>query len=159
MHQRTDLQKNLARAIAEGVNEPVYFGRLNHCKLKKINCLRTQQKLFSLKNAHIFIYPSVLAKLQEKRMGLDKLAPMKIADIAYSLLHGKRTRIFISKYSHIQVLVKVGKRVSRVAYVSEYFSSTVLKSVYYVPNFRLARQMHTKKNTLDGRTFPSSNSS
>jgi hypothetical protein len=148
MNKRTQIQKNLARAIGEGTALPVYFGHLSKRKCLQINALRVENGLLPISDLGIYIYPSVLNKMQIKRIGTDKLTAEQIADIAYSALHNTRSRIFPSKNPLAQLLWQVREQTSYVVFLGGYNNAFSIKSIF--PTFTekvLRKFVHNKKNT------------
>jgi hypothetical protein len=154
MHQRTDLQKNLARAIAVGTDRPIYFGKLDKKKYKQINELRVQSGLLPVLNLSLYVYPNVIHKLHAKRIGMDKLTGEQIVDIAYSALHNSTSRIFPSKNPLAQMVWQVRERTSYLVFVGGYENAFSVKSIFPVFTEKVIKKfVRIKKTPRMGGAF------
>ena len=154
MNKRTQIQKNLARAIAEGTSEPVYFGKFRQKKLAQINALRKKNSQTPITSNEIYIYVGVILKLRDKRIYVDHLTPYQVADIAYSAVHNRKSRVLQSKYPHIQVVVKTKEGLSYLAFISEHKTTVSLKSTYPVKNDRVLENICGTKKHLGWTHIP-----
>ncbi len=140
----------MTKAIEFGSDSPIYFGELSKKKFNQINQILANNNLPLLEGRNIFIYPNVINKLSEKRVQLNKLSPDIVADIAFSAIHNKNSKVLTTAFPHIQSLVKVNNLdISNIAFIGNFNYETSVKSIYKIETKRI-------KNTLGGPASPPS---
>lgn len=142
---RTKIRNDLAKKILSGSEEPVFFGNLSQAKLEAINRIRKSQGIEQIMDGSVYVYPNVLKKLLEKRVRIDKMSPDQVADMAYSAIHNKKSKVLSSKYPQIQALIRSGE-ISNLAFVGKSPNADVsLKSVYKNRTESLPRTLSKEK--------------
>lgn len=149
---RTAIQKSLAKAIEHGINAPLYFGKVSKPKLEELNKIRTRLGKPLLEGEELYVFPRVIKKFRELRIELDKMTPDEVADIAYSAVHGTRSKVLESKYPQNQAIVSFRKDLSNLAIIGQARNKmTSLKSAYPKETERI-------RQALGGGGFPPSGS-
>lgn len=147
---RTDIQNSLAKALDDGTTQPVNFGKLDRAKFNRVNELLTARGLEPMQSPDVLVHPAVVEKLRRNRINIDGMTPEQVADIAYSAVHNKKSKVYQStnqKGSAVKIMKSKTPTKSHDAYVGEFDGSGSLKTVYPGRN---------KLDTLDGRAVPSS---
>ncbi|OPX88997.1 MAG: hypothetical protein A4E53_01730 [Pelotomaculum sp. PtaB.Bin104] len=130
---RTEIQKNLSNAILNGTEEPVYFGNISQAKLDEINAIRKTLGQPELTSKELYVFPRVVQKLRTKRINIDKLTPDEVADIAYSAVYNKDSKVTSTRYPQIQALMTTKEGRANFAFVGKTADDlSSLKSTYPV---------------------------
>ena len=147
---RTSIQTNLVKALKNGTNKPIFFGKLSNKKLFELNKKLLQSGNQALSNNDLFIHPRVIEKLQLKRIVQDKMTPDQVADIAFSAVHNTKSKILSTQKPHIKIFVKTTTNFANSAYVAEFGGNGSIKSIH-PKNLR-----KIQRNSLGGRGVPPS---
>lgn len=124
-------QLALAKALDEGSTEPVYFGKLSDKKFVEINKRLADSGKKTLESPELYIHPNVLDKLKQKRIRDGKMSADQVADVAFSAIHNKRSRVLSTRQPQIKALVRpTDPQSANTAYVGEFGGSGSIKSVY-----------------------------
>ena len=91
--KRTNLQNNLAKALDTGTEQPVNFGKMSKKQFDETNKIFNEQGIPQLESRDLMVHPNVVKKLQEKRITTEGMTPEQIADVAYSAIHNKRSKV------------------------------------------------------------------
>jgi lytic transglycosylase, catalytic len=132
--RRSAAQTNLVNAINNKTDSPVDFGTLSKKKFNQVNELLSTNGQPVLESRNIKVYPAVVDKLIQKRVGLDGMTPQQVADVAYSAVHARNSRVIPSRYPHIAAFTKAQTdRAVPFATLAGYNGEVSLKSAYKKP--------------------------
>jgi hypothetical protein len=127
---RTTIQQNLAKALREGSDRPVSFGKLQPKKVLRANEILANrgEKLI---NDNAIIHPNVIDKLIREHVKTDRMSPEQLADFAYSAIHNKGSKVVPSKYPQNVAFVKpAAHKDLPFAAVGEHGGNASIKSAY-----------------------------
>ncbi len=147
---RTKIQKQLAEAIATGTNTPINFGKLSKKKFAELNKRLVASGQTPLQKNDLYVHPAVVTKLFEQRLIKDGMTADQVADIAYSAIHGKKSRILTTREPQIKAFVNPRENIGNTAFVGEFGQSGSIKSVYPKDLKKI------QKESLGGRGNPPS---
>lgn len=134
MLPRTKAQNALTDALRNGAEQPVDFGKLSTRKFAQVNEILAKRGQALLESPEVKIHPAVVQKLIDKRIGLDKLTPEQVADIAYSAVHARNSKVMPSRYEHIVSMSKPKtEKATPYAALAPYNGQASLKSIYKRP--------------------------
>lgn len=129
--RRSAAQTNLVNAINNKTDSPVDFGTLSKKKFNQVNELLSTNGQPVLESRNIKVHPAVVDKLIQKRVGLDGMTPQQVADVAYSAVHARNSRVIPSRYPHIAAFTKAQTdRAVPFATLAGYNGEVSLKSAY-----------------------------
>ena len=132
--RRSAAQTNLVNAINNKTDSPVDFGTLSKKKFNQVNELLSTNGQPVLESRNIKVHPAVVDKLIQKRVGLDGMTPQQVADVAYSAVHARNSRVIPSRYPHIAAFTKAQTdRAVPFATLAGYNGEVSLKSAYKKP--------------------------
>lgn len=149
--RRSAAQTNLVNAINNKADSPVDFGTLSKKKFNQVNELLSTNGQPVLESRNIKVYPAVVDKLIQKRVGLDGMTPQQVADVAYSAVHARNSRVIPSRYPHIAAFTKAQTdRAVPFATLAGYNGEVSLKSAYKKP---LANSLaDVERNVVSGES-------
>lgn len=149
--RRSAAQTNLVNAINNKTDSPVDFGTLSKKKFNQVNELLSTNGQPVLESRNIKVYPAVVDKLIQKRVGLDGMTPQQVADVAYSAVHARNSRVIPSRYPHIAAFTKAQTdRAVPFATLAGYNGEVSLKSAYKKP---LANSLaDVERNVVSGES-------
>ena len=149
--RRSAAQTNLVNAINNKTDNPVDFGTLSKKKFNQVNELLSTNGQPVLESRNIKVYPAVVDKLIQKRVGLDGMTPQQVADVAYSAVHARNSRVIPSRYPHIAAFTKAQTdRAVPFATLAGYNGEVSLKSAYKKP---LANSLaDVERNVVSGES-------
>ena len=149
--RRSAAQTNLVNAINNKTDSPVDFGTLSKKKFNQVNELLSTNGQPVLESRNIKVHPAVVDKLIQKRVGLDGMAPQQVADVAYSAVHARNSRVIPSRYPHIAAFTKAQTdRAVPFATLAGYNGEVSLKSAYKKP---LANSLaDVERNVVSGES-------
>lgn len=137
--------------LRRGITQPIYFGQLSDKKFKALNQKLTQSGFRPLQTNALYLHPSVVDKLIQKRIIQDGMTPDQVSDVAFSAIHNSKSKVFSTKAPHVKVLFKpINAKTANSAYVGDFGGQGSIKSVY--PK-ELAK---IKNESLGGRGTPPS---
>ena len=149
--RRSAAQTNLVNAINNKTDSPVDFGTLSKKKFNQVNELLSTNGQPVLESRNIKVYPAVVDKLIQKRVGLDGMTPQQVADVAYSAVHARNSRVIPSRYPHVAAFTKAQTdRAVPFATLAGYNGEVSLKSAYKKP---LANSLaDVERNVVSGES-------
>ena len=149
--RRSAAQTNLVNAINNKTDSPVDFGTLSKKKFNQVNELLSTNGQPVLESRNIKVHPAVVDKLIQKRVGLDGMTPQQVADVAYSAVHARNSRVIPSRYPHIAAFTKAQTdRAVPFATLAGYNGEVSLKSAYKKP---LANSLaDVERNVVSGES-------
>lgn len=149
--RRSAAQTNLVNAINNKTDSPVDFGTLSKKKFNQVNELLSTNGQPVLESRNIKVHPVVVDKLIQKRVGLDGMTPQQVADVAYSAVHARNSRVIPSRYPHIAAFTKAQTdRAVPFATLAGYNGEVSLKSAYKKP---LANSLaDVERNVVSGES-------
>ena len=149
--RRSAAQTNLVNAINNKTDSPVDFGTLSKKKFNQVNELLSTNGQPVLESRNIKVHPAVVDKLIQKRVGLNGMTPQQVADVAYSAVHARNSRVIPSRYPHIAAFTKAQTdRAVPFATLAGYNGEVSLKSAYKKP---LANSLaDVERNVVSGES-------
>ncbi len=131
--KRTNLQNNLAKALDTGTEQPVNFGKMSKKQFDETNKIFNEQSIPQLESRDLMVHPNVVKKLQEKRITTEGMTPEQIADVAYSAIHNKRSKVSDATNKSQSVRFATNKKDANLtnnAFVGSHGNVGSVKSVY-----------------------------
>lgn len=142
----------LAEALRNAVPEQedfddVDFGVLPKRTFARVNAVRRRLGLEPLRDQHVIIPGNVVKKIYRERLIKDKLTPERVADVAFSAFHGRKSHATRSHHEHIQALINPREYLYNLGFIAVHpmNGGTVLKSVYPVSREKIIRSIRPSR--------------
>lgn len=142
-----DIREELTNIFENKEIKKVDFGELPQNKLEEINKLRQEENIELLQDNRLVIPAAVVKKLIDERIINERMDPAQLADLLIDVFHNKESVVAKTKYKHIQALIRLYDKISRLGFIAidPKSKETVVKSGYNIETKRVKKEYLNKK--------------
>lgn len=145
--------RNLRKALNEGTDNPIYYGKMPSENISEVNQIRSKNELSPV-NSNIYAHPGAVEHIRNRRIDNDGLDARDVVGIARDAIYNDSSNIYESKYPQNQVSANTdGRKAANVAYLGEHNNDLSLKSIYRQPTKNILEQ---KNNAIGANNLVSS---
>ena len=146
-----DIREELTKIFENKEIKKIDFGELSQNKLEEINKLRQEENIELLQDNRLVIPAAVVKKLIDERIINEGMEPERLADLLIDVFHNKESVVAKTKYKHIQALIRLYDKISRLGFIAidPKSKETVVKSGYNIKTKRVKKEYLNKKRGND----------